>query len=187
MKTSRNMYDNVEKKLSKLLTVGMSAWVISLIPTILLLYVPIFHRNMYIVYNLIVLLAHSQSIRILFATSSDGPSSPNVKRNISKDDTKMSSAPSTQQPVGLTSLDHSNDGTSGNVPLFNPFSSRPSVARTTTSSVELDTRVEKENITELDTRVEKENILLDPVTEKVELESIAETDNPLVIAEQTTN
>jgi len=177
MKTSRNMYDNVEKKLSKLLTVGMSAWLISLIPTILLLYVPVFHRNMYIVYNLIVLLAHSQSIRILFATSSDGRSPSSVKRNISKDDTKMSSAPSTQQPVGLTSsLDHSNDGTSANVPLFNPFSSRPSVARTTTSSVELDTRVEKENI------------LLDhAVTGKVELGNIAEADNPLVVAEQATN
>jgi len=79
MKTSRGVYDVVEKKLSRLLIVGYWGYLGGLVPQLFLLYIPVFHKNMYIVYNISVLLAHISTCRILRATSRDetqAPSSP---------------------------------------------------------------------------------------------------------------
>jgi len=159
MKTSRNLYDNVEKKLLKLLRVGISTWIISVIQTCLLLYLPIFRDIMYIVYNILLLIGHFSSIRILRATSTDMNTSLKAQQQQQQqqgsnnshtpdDDAKVTSTPSPTRPLGVpsdTSLD-----ISGNFPLvYNPFyvqSQSSSSTRTTTSSIELESRFTRENI-----------------------------------------
>jgi len=72
LKTSRSVYDPVEKKLSLLLKVGISQWTVGIGLTFCLLYIPLLHQNMYIPFCIVSLLSHVSTFRYLHATSADG-------------------------------------------------------------------------------------------------------------------
>jgi len=119
MTTSREVYGPIEKKLAKLLIVSISQWVLGIIPTICLLYIPLLHQNTYIPYCFIMFILHISQCRCLYATSADSINSCKEKESV-----QMVASPSSHQ----STLDISLSGDTGNDrcrPLFNPFSTTP--------------------------------------------------------------
>jgi len=172
MTTSRNVYNRVEDKLSKLLNVSIWGYIFTLIPSFLLLYVPIFHRNTYIAYNIPAILVHLPTFQVLYATSvtvDDQPTSKHslhletgdTKKNSSKsnpltrpcdisiDQERDTKIPSSLSTPCLTSIEDRDLYCA--IPLFNPFSTTsPSNSNVQIQMEVLVDNQIKENVLDLD-------------------------------------
>jgi len=130
MQTSRHLYDSLDKKLSKLIIVGIITWTIGWILTIWMLYITIFHQNMYIIFNIIMLLMHLSTIRYLHATSTTEKNNEQQQQN---NKNSKDILPETKIILSINpnhnSRDNSDESEERAIPLFNPFSSSPSISK----------------------------------------------------------
>jgi len=104
--------------------VDISQFLLAIIPTVLILYVPLLHENMYIPYCFITLLMHLSTVRYLHATS-ERPDHPSKEEGV-----EMVSSPSL-----AGTLDTSFSGSDQSLPLFNPVAATPVPSTTTTPSI----------------------------------------------------
>jgi len=143
IKTSRNVYNALEKKLLKMFLVGISIYAIGIGLTLCMIYIPLFHANMYIVYNCIILLGHVSTFRYLYATKSEITAKQNRPsmhgEDLQNTTTNVHHSPSSH-PLTRTTTDSNENNMEGSrsqdLPLFNPFSSSPSIL--TNSNIQLE-------------------------------------------------
>jgi len=124
MQISRTFYDDLEVKFKKLFQTCLISWIIAEILCLFWIIIPVFHENMYIVYNIQMLSGHLGAIGHLRLTSADTSSpanssfesSPTNKPGNSKDIASPSPssnpiAPPTRMgtpPLEMRTLDVSN-------------------------------------------------------------------------------
>jgi len=81
IKMFRTFYDEIEAKMTRVFISLLIMTFIGVLFGIAMIFLPVFHNNMYIVYNIIIILGLISSVQILYLTSGETIQSPQIPRN----------------------------------------------------------------------------------------------------------
>jgi len=138
---SRDFYDKIQGKLTKILQTNGLGGGFAVLLVLTWVIIPIFHENLYIVYNINVLFSHLGVFQSLYVTSSESQTPVHSKESIKMISLTPPDGSSHHHPHSPTlsgkestfSVDQSIRG-DPSLPLFNPFVPNPEAAEGGVSS-----------------------------------------------------